>query len=120
LQAIVDIQVMLGIFANTMVPVSKTKPFFGCITLPLDEHSPFWSDVEDVDELLAFKNRNNSKRLIALAGSIRPPYDLEDVIKWAENHDDWCFVCVGLGYESQKIYEDGSPNRFLFLEYIEF
>lgn len=107
----------------TMIPINPKKSVFGGVMLPIDERSPYWSDPKIVEQLIDFRTQNKHRRLVALAGSRKSPYPLADIISWARDHGDWCFVLIGYFYNLVK--SNGTEpflntNQFLFFEYIEF
>jgi hypothetical protein len=99
----------------TMVPTNK---FFGPVFLPISEEAPFWSKLKIVDKLIQFRETHKNRKIIAIAGSLRPVFSLDEISQWLNNNlteSLWAFIII-------DVYNSGDFNdhRVLVLEYVEF
>jgi hypothetical protein len=101
----------------TMVP-ANTRHFFGPVLLPMVDGSPFWSKPKIVNKLIQFKDQHKYRKIITIAGSLRPPFPMNEISEWLDNNKNqklWAFIILDV-YNS-NYFDD--PN-VLLLDYVEF
>ena len=101
----------------TMVPADR-RHFFGPVLLPISDGDPFWSKPEIVNKLIQFREQHKHRKIITIAGSLRPPFPMNEISEWCDNNKDqqlWAFIILDV-YNS-NYFDD--PN-VLVLDYVEF
>src|SRR4029078_9213485 len=73
--------------------------YFGSLYLPLDDNLS-WSSEDAIEELKSFctKHSTTGKKIVTLAGSLTPPFDLQELIDWQNQDQTNECVILLIGY----------------------
>ncbi len=103
---------------------------FGSLYLPM---RLYWSNPEVLSDLQEFRDVQESRKIMILAGSLRLPYSFQDIFEWLETNNTWAFILVGYSHLNkiapmyfaepslmQKYFHQKSENVFIIQDYVEY
>jgi len=100
--------------------------YFGSLYLPLDDKLA-WSSEDAMEELKGFctKHIAKGKKIVTLAGSLTPPFDLQELVDW-QNQDqsnEWVILLIGYTrwIEFMNLGSKMNPDKMYAMKhYIQF
>jgi hypothetical protein len=87
-------------FTSKILHYRQDSNFFGSLFLPI-EPDVFWSQPNAMQELSMFVNSKPQKRVLTIAGSLKMPFNILEILDWIDNiaeqniQNKWIIVLVG-------------------------
>lgn len=104
-------------FTSTLLSFKKTSSYFGSIYLPILSDT-FWSPLPTIHTFFKHLKQWKGKKLVTMAGSLRPPFTMEEIEQWclSHPHSTWGFCLLGYPQPPSSLPE----NMFVISEMIQY
>ncbi len=110
--------------------LSRFKPnanFFGSLFLPIYD-GIFWSNDGAVNELKTIQTLTIGRKIITIAGSLRPAFDILEIFEWLklnQKQTKWFIVLIGFNdhiifYKLEKQVRQYSKLLYLMQNFVEY